>query len=126
MTGGYRQELELREAPNICPRYSYKDVGHLQGKGDPGEDHQADGPHGEGYPCGPGGGCPGGGVAREGKFTSGVEEEDESVARSYHNTVLLGKLRQAVYQATDREGGGFLLLDDQCTKIGRPVAEFLR
>ena len=40
--------------------------------------------------------------------------------------MLLGKLRQDVYQATDMEGGGCLLLDEQCTKTGRPVAEILR
>ena len=40
--------------------------------------------------------------------------------------MLLGKLLQAVRQATDREGGGCLLPDDQCTKTGRPVAEVLR
>ena len=40
--------------------------------------------------------------------------------------MLSGKLPQAVRQATNREGGGCLLLDDQCTKTGRPVAEFLR
>ena len=34
-------------------------------------------------------------------------------------------LWQAVRHATDREGGGCLLLDDQCTKTKRPVAEVL-
>ena len=62
------------------------------------------------------------GDAREVRAASGKEEEDNTAARSYHDTVLLGKLRQAVHQATDREGGGCLLLDDQCTKTGRPVA----
>ena len=66
------------------------------------------------------------GAAREGRAASGGEEEDEAVARSYHNTVLSGKLQQAVCRATDREGGGCLVLDDQCTKTGRPVAEVLR
>ena len=47
------------------------------------------------------------------------------MARSYHDRVLSGKLRQAVRQATDREGGGCLLPDDHCTKNGRPVAEVL-
>ena len=48
------------------------------------------------------------------------------MARSYHNTALSGKLLQAVRRATNREGGGCLLPDDQCTKTGRPVAEVLR
>ena len=48
------------------------------------------------------------------------------MARSYHNTVLSGMLRKAVCRATNREGGGCLLPDDQCTKTGRPVAEVLR
>ena len=56
------------------------------------------------------------GAAREGRAASGGEEEDEAVARSYHDTVLSGKLCQAIRQATHREGGGSLLLDDQCTK----------
>ena len=47
------------------------------------------------------------------------------VDQSFHETELCGKLCQSVRQATDREGGGCLLLDDQCTKTGRPVAEVL-
>ena len=46
--------------------------------------------------------------------------------RSYHNTVLSGKLQQAIHWETDRGQGGCLLQDNQCTKIGRPVAEVLR
>ena len=65
------------------------------------------------------------GAAREGRATSGGEEEDEAVARSYDYTVLNGKLMQAVRWETDREGGVCLLPDDQCTKTGRPVAEVL-
>ena len=40
--------------------------------------------------------------------------------------MLLGKLRQDVRRATDREGLGCLLPHDQCTKTGQPVAEVLR
>ena len=39
--------------------------------------------------------------------------------------LLSGKLRQSVHWATDREGGGYLLPDNQCTKTGRSVAEAL-
>ena len=66
------------------------------------------------------------GAAREGRATFSGKEEDDAIARSYHDTVLSGKLRQAVRQATDREGGGCLLPEDQCTKTRRPVAEVLR
>ena len=65
------------------------------------------------------------GPAREGRADSGREEEDEAASRIYNDTVLSSKLRQAVCRATDREGGGCLLPDDQCTKPGRPVAEVL-
>ena len=43
------------------------------------------------------------GAVREGRATSGGEEE-EDVARSYHETVLYGDLRQAIRKATDRGG----------------------
>ena len=66
------------------------------------------------------------GAAREGRAAFSGEEEDNTVARSFHETVLSGKLRQAVCWATDREGGGCLLPEDKCTKTGRPVAEALR
>ena len=66
------------------------------------------------------------GAAREGRAAFSGEEEDDTVARGLHDTVLPGKLRQAVRWATDREGGECLLLDDQCTKTGRLVAEILR
>ena len=46
------------------------------------------------------------GSAREGRAAFSGEEEDDAVARSFHDTVLSGKLRQAVRQATDKEGGG--------------------
>ena len=79
-----------------------------------------------GWHAGPVGGVKAEGVAREGRAASGGEEEEEAVARSFHETVLSGNLRQAVRRATDWEGGGCLLPDDQCTKTGRPVAEVLR
>ena len=66
------------------------------------------------------------GDAREVREASGGEEEEENISRSYHFTLLFGKLIQAVCQATVREGGGCLLLDDQCTKTGRPVVEVIR
>ena len=66
------------------------------------------------------------GATREGRAAFGGKEEDDTMARGFHETVLLGKLRHAVRRATDREGGGYLLSDDQCTKTGRPVAEVLR
>ena len=66
------------------------------------------------------------GAAREGRNARGGEEEDEVVSRNYHDNVLSGKLRQAVCRATNREGAGCLLPDDQCRKTGRPVAEVLR
>ena len=65
------------------------------------------------------------GEAREGRSASGGEEEKESVARSYHDTLLSGKMSEAVRWVTDREGGGFLLPDEQCTKTRRLVAEVL-
>ena len=47
------------------------------------------------------------------------------MARSYHDKVFSGKLRQAVRHATNREGEGCILPDNQCTKTGQPVAEHL-
>ena len=66
------------------------------------------------------------GAAQEVRAAFSNEEENDAVARGFHETVLSGKLREAVRRATDREGGGCLLLDDQCNKTGRPVAEVLR
>ena len=65
------------------------------------------------------------GAARKGRSAFSGEEEEDAMARSFHDTMLSGKLRQAVCWATNREGGGCLLPDNQCTKTGRPVAEFL-
>ena len=36
------------------------------------------------------------GAAQEVRVASGGEEEDEAVARSFHETLLSGKLRQAI------------------------------
>ena len=71
------------------------------------------------------GGAKAEGDAREVSSASGGEEEDEAVARSFRKTLFSGKLRQAVRRATDREGGRYLLPDDQCTKTGQKVAEVL-
>ena len=66
------------------------------------------------------------GAVREVRVARGGEDYEEAIAWSYHDTVFSGKLWQAVRQETDREGGGCILPDDQCTKTGRPVAEVLR
>ena len=65
------------------------------------------------------------GAAREDRADSGGKEEEDAVARSYHDTVFSGKLWQAVYRATYREGGGCLFSDDQRTNTSRPVVEVL-
>ena len=66
------------------------------------------------------------GAAREGMVASGRAEEDEVVARSYHDTVFSGKLWQAVRWENYRGRVGCLLPDDQCTKTGRTDAEVLQ
>ena len=66
------------------------------------------------------------GSAREVRAAIGGEEEEEVASRSYHETVLSVKLRQAVHWETNREGGVCLLPDDQYTKTGQPVAEVLQ
>ena len=53
------------------------------------------------------------GDAREGRSPSGGKEEEKAVFWSYHDTVLSGRLRQAVRWATNREGVGCLLPYDQ-------------
>ena len=45
------------------------------------------------------------GAFRESRAASGGEEEDKAVERSYHDTVLSSKLRQAIRRATKRYGG---------------------
>ena len=66
------------------------------------------------------------GAAREFRAASTGEEEEELVSRSYQDTVFSDKIRKSVCQATDREGGGCLLPDDQCTKTGRLFVEVLQ
>ena len=66
------------------------------------------------------------GVVQEVRAASGSKEEDKAIGRNYHDTVLSGKLRRSVCRATGREGGESLLLDNQCTKTGRPVVKVLR
>ena len=58
------------------------------------------------------------GSDREVRAASGGEEENDVVARSYHDTLLFVKLRQAVRQTTNKERGGCLLPDDPCTNTG--------
>ena len=58
------------------------------------------------------------GSSRDVRAASRGEKEDKNMARSYHETMLLGKLRQAVCRATNTEGGGCLLLDDLCKNTG--------
>ena len=65
-------------------------------------------------------------AAREGRAAFSGEEEDYAMSRSFHETVLSGKLRQAVRRATNQEGVGCLLPGDKCTKTGRLVADVLR
>ena len=65
------------------------------------------------------------GATRAGRAARGGEEEDKAVARSYHITVLLGKLVQSVRLVTYREGGECFLPDDPRTNTGRQVAEVL-
>ena len=66
------------------------------------------------------------GAALEGTAANGKEENDEAISLSCHDTVLSGKLRQAVCRATDKEGGGCFLPDDQFTKSGLTVAEVIQ
>ena len=44
------------------------------------------------------------GSAQEGRSASGGKEEDYAVDRSLHETVLSGKIWQAVRRVTNREG----------------------
>ena len=60
MAGGGLTEVELRDTPCLCPCRPHEDVGRPPGPGDPGKDHQAHGPAGEGTTGCPGWGCQGG------------------------------------------------------------------
>ena len=111
-------ELELRETPRLHPRRADKYVGvcraqeiraRITRRMDLWERLQHAGLVGD---------AEAEGAAQECRAAFSGEEEEDAVARSFHDTVLLGKLQQAVCQATDREGGGCLLPDDQCTKTG--------
>ena len=44
------------------------------------------------------------GAAREGRSAFSGKDEDDAVARGFHETVISGKLRQAVRRKTNREG----------------------
>ena len=66
------------------------------------------------------------GASREGRASSGGEEEDKAMARNCHANFMSGKFTQDFRWENGREGGGCLLPDNQCTKTGLPVAEVLR
>ena len=57
------------------------------------------------------------GAAHEGRAAFSSEEEDDTVERSYHSTVLSGKLQRAVRWATNREGEG---VSSQMTNALKP------
>ena len=65
------------------------------------------------------------GAAREGRAAFSGEEEDDTMARSSHETLLSGKFRQDVRRATDREGGGYLVPGEKYTNTKQPVADVL-
>ena len=58
------------------------------------------------------------GAACKSRAAFGSKEEDDAMARSFHETVLSGKFQQAVRRATNWEGGGCLLPEEKCTKTG--------
>ena len=66
--------------------------------------------------------------SREGRVKRRLEEEKDCLARSFHSTVLLGNLRQAVRWATKHEGGrvsspGRCLHEDRVTGFRYPPGE---
>ena len=66
------------------------------------------------------------GAAHKVRAAFSSEEEGGAVAQSFHETVLSGKLWQAVRWSTDWEEGVCILPEYLCTKTGRSVAEILR
>ena len=44
------------------------------------------------------------GRAQEGRVKIPLEEEEECLERSFHSTLLLGKLSQTIYQSSNRKG----------------------
>ena len=64
--------------------------------------------------------------AREISYSGGEKEEEEYPGRKLHRIVMSGNLFQDGRWVTDRERGGFLLLDDICKNTSRPVVEVLR
>ena len=46
------------------------------------------------------------GRSRKGRLNRGKGKEKDRLARNFHSNFLSGKLWQAVYRATNREGGG--------------------
>ena len=63
---------------------------------------------------------------REGRVKRCEEEEEDRLVRRFYRILMAGKLRQAVRQATDREGGGCILPGDVCTNNGQLVVDFLQ
>eukprot|EP00957_Ditylum_brightwellii_P175702 13378176-Ditylum_brightwellii.AAC.1 len=62
--------------------------------------------------------------AREGLQNNQAQDE-EHLARQFHQTVLAGKLQEAVWTATDRGTGDVLFPANLCTKTGARVLEVL-
>ena len=52
------------------------------------------------------------GAACKGRAAFSGEEEEDAVARGFHEIVFLGNLQQAFRRVTNREGGGCLLPED--------------
>jgi hypothetical protein len=67
-------------------------------------------------------------VATAMRMTGGSKppDDDAGIARKYHSMVVAGKLRSAVRQLTNRDGGGVLQFDGADTKSGRRVIDVLR